>query len=186
MSCSGLSLRGYTPYRSSPVNQDGQESFYDLLEGQEIKGTFKILLARHGVSVGPWNVANLLKALPFYGSQRPWQTQSDHQFHILWPIPIIWATAGNHSLSAGILNKTGYIKSGSTEVLITDISVLYKHVCCDGGGFRRMNDDSEVERLTRSRISWDVCWGVIFELGRLIALRNDWIKEMDEWCSEAL
>lgn len=185
----GAHLNGFDDvlmYRGAPVSQDGNERFYDLLEGHEIEGKFKIPLARHGVSVGPWNLHNLLKALPLYGSERPWQTQSDHQFHILWPMPVIWVTAGNHSFSAGVLNKTGFIESGLDDVLITDISVLYEHVYCDGSGLKRLNDDSEVERLTRSHIPWDVRWGVLFELGRLISMRKGWIEAMDSWCKEGL
>jgi hypothetical protein len=170
--------------RSEPVdvNQPDGPKFYDLLGGKEIQGRVHIPLTHHGVSVAPWNVKRLIGNLPYYGAQRPWEEHTDHEFEVLWPIPVIWVFNGNHSFTAGILNKTGFVKAGNGRTALKDITQLFEHAYCDGTRMRRLSDDSPLERLHRSPLPWDVRWGLLFELGRLISAKNGWIEAMDTWC----
>jgi hypothetical protein len=175
--------------RDVPVDIEDHEgqTFNDLLKKSIVHGAFKIPISRHGVSVRLWNIKRLLETnLPSYGVKEPWKEQADHRIQILWPIPVIWVISGNHSFTAGILNKSGHVDVGGENTVLQDISPLYEKVYCDGAGMRRLGDNTPLERLQRNPLHWDVRWGLLFELGRIIAARRGWIPSMDEWCKEGL
>lgn len=187
----GAHLNGFDDvlfYRDLPVDLEAPDSptFYDLLKESRIEGAFRVPLTHHGVSVAPWNVKRLTGNLPYYGAERPWEEQSDHHFEVLWPIPVLWVFSGNHSFTAGILNKSGFVDIGTDKTAIQDISPFYEHVYCDGSGMRRRSDDTPLERLSRSPLPWDVRWGLLFELGRIIAARRGWVQGMGAWCQSGL
>lgn len=159
-------------------------SFYDLLENDRIEGKFEIPLSRHGISATPWHLGRLKCALRYFGTEQPWKQQHDHAFQVYWPIPVIWIISGNHSFAAGILNKDGVLKLNSNKVTIYNITRLYDLVYCDGNCLRRKKDNTIIKRVGRSPLDWDVRWGILFELGRLISQKPDWMESMEAWCKE--
>ena len=127
----------------------------------EVKETYQISLANDLVLVNPWNRQRYLSACINHGEHRSrgsWR-QDDNHFAQYWlPMKMTWVGNGNHSISAGIIQRDGFL----TPEEVYDISPVYDVVVCNGDKFIDIELDKPISTVK------DLEFCAIYEIGRMI------------------
>ena len=110
-----------------------------------------VSLADDCVLVLPWDLRRLQLSTEAVGT-KGFQLDIAHWFS---PLDICYVSNGKHSIAAGVGHKSGHI-----EAVKHDASVLFDHVCTDGGHWRSRHTGEELGRVHDFRIA------VLFELAR--------------------
>jgi hypothetical protein len=113
----------------------------------------------------PWHNKRLSDAFSTIGKKvgNPWMHDSlNHRVTYIFPINIGYVTNGNHSTAINILNNEAPMNV--TEEL--DLTTIYDEIYTDGLYFKRVDDDSIVDRVA------SIEFAAIFEIGRMILNKN--------------
>lgn len=145
-------------WRRFPLNSNIHISEYYK---QNIK-MVKLNLCHDIILPWPWNEHRLQRALLTYGLTIPWQEDpTNHKVTALWPLGIATVERGNHSLSAGIIRRTGII---SAEFV--DMTSWIKEYYTDGEAFYEKSTNEVISKYPSP------AWACVWELSRYIITHN--------------
>lgn len=91
-----------------------------------------------------------------------WKQYSNHRVMLLLPFGVSFVLRGNHSLTTGIIQGEGMVKTD----YIYDISPLYEYVLCDGDKFY-LRDSNDILFYVKN-----IELAAIFEIGRKMVEKN--------------
>jgi hypothetical protein len=155
-----------TPYSllfpsTAPLTADGR-TLEDLAVEVEAGPSSAVDLRTDVVLAWPWNAERLATALVNIGDGRPWgrwrMDEFNHRLEVWLPMGMIWVIGGNHSLTAGIVQRTGTL----TPERVRDVSPVFDHVGCDGTAYVRRHDGHRLAEVSSVEMA---AW---FEVGRLM------------------
>jgi hypothetical protein len=153
--------------------KDNHQLLWDLVFQEPIKtftGDIIIDLAKDPVIPSAWERNRLVWSIADIGNQKnPWKQQRiNHGIHLYLPIGLSIVTGGNHSITSGMIKRTGKLIINEDAFLchVFDISNLIRSIRFDGTHYRKIDDGS----IVFEGANFD--FGCIFEIGRVILDNN--------------
>ncbi|OMD58163.1 hypothetical protein BSK48_30665 [Paenibacillus odorifer] len=137
-------------------------TMYDLIYKNKLNKEIEIELAKDLILPWPWNDQRYIRSISSIGVSRPWgewkEHTSNHNTYVLLPIGVCIVVGGNHSITSGILQGEGTLKTDN----VYDMSDLYNYVYTDGRHYKRIKDESLISEVS------NVEFAAIFEIGRIM------------------
>jgi len=148
-------FNGDAPWGSFPYIQHENSD----LENSKLKTVLD--LSQDIILPWPWNMDRYVGCLSHIGrADNPWREDSNHRVIALWPIGIAKVESGNHSLSTGIIRRTGQVHAD-----VVDMRPWLNALHTDGDAFY----DRDNHVLSMKPSLW---WSALWELSRIV-LTND-------------
>jgi len=144
-------------YIDSSQNRLSWYDFYSMSRLESCEET--IFLGYDSVIAHPWNINRFMNALTKIAMNNDWQQQKDnHDIVLFMPYGITFVENGNHSITKGILNNIGNIKTA----VIYNVGSIHDEIYTDGVYYYRRRDDSIYAIVENFNLA------VVFEIGSLI------------------
>lgn len=131
----------------------------------EVNLTKDIQLGRDVVLPWPWKRERLINCIAQIGEERkngPWKQDYNHWVELWLPLGVAWVNSGNHSISTGVIQGQGHIKSSKAK----DINKLYDYIYIDGEYYYSFKNDEVISEVK------NIDFAAIFEIGRLMKENN--------------
>ena len=152
------------------VDNNSKEKPKYCARSLDIENEIVVDLTRASVIPVPWRkMSTFDMIIQICGvNAKPWIEDTDnHIIDMYLPMGICLVRGSNHSITAGMLKKTGEITiTKDSKHRIYDISELLDYMRFDGVYYRRIADDTIVCKANNFE------FGCIFELGRIIMENN--------------
>lgn len=149
----------------TPITPDGKNAGELEISVDDVK---TVDLTKDIIIPWPWNNRRIVNALCHIGTGKSpaydndgdtsWRQDSNHQVKLYLPMGVAFVNGGNHSITSGIIQSEGFIKTAH----VSDISPLFNYVYCDGLHFYKTADNVIIGDV------YDLEFAAIFEVGRIM------------------